>query len=454
MTEFSEATADSADLQDADTARLARWARDTWASLAAMTDPASGLPTDHIGADLEPATRSGYTSPTNIGGLMWSTVAARELGLLRPEECRNRLEPLLARLGIMEHHGESGMFYNWYDDSTGEKLTRLPDGGVVKPFLSTVDNGWLAAGLMLLIAAEPSLAREARHVLDRMRFDVFHDEAAGPAGPGGRLSGGFWDADPGQATRHVSFVADLAPVRHTVHHYDLLDSEHRIASYVGIAHHQLPAKHYAALDAPLRHYRGRAVVPTFGGSMFEALMPVLLVPEAAWAPLTWGRNHADTVALQREFALDEKAYGYWGFSPSARPTGGYAEWGVDPIAWLVDGYPSERDGEVAVTAHASALALMVEPAEAAANLDRIEHDLGAYGRGGFFDAVDVRTGRAAERYLALDQAMVMGSLANVLTRGCLQRWFCTPEVEAVLRPVVEGRRMPVAEHNRPGVAAG
>ncbi len=74
------------------------------------------------------------------------------------------------------------------------------------------------------------------------------------------------------------------------HHYDLLDSEPRIASYVGIAHGQIPPEHYAALDAPLRHYRGRDVVPTFGGSMFEALMPTIFVPEATWAPRHVGRQ--------------------------------------------------------------------------------------------------------------------------------------------------------------------
>ena len=113
-----------------------------------------------------------------------------------------------------------------------------------------------------------------------MDFGVFHDAAAGPDGPGGRLTGGFWVEDPGQPTRRTSFVAGHADVFHTKHHYDLLDSEPRIASYVGIAHGQIPPEHYAALDAPLRHYRGRDVVPTFGGSMFEALMPTIFVPEA------------------------------------------------------------------------------------------------------------------------------------------------------------------------------
>src|SRR6478609_5586797 len=212
---------------------LLRWAADTWRSFEAMTDPDTGLPTDSIAASLDPVTRSGYTSPTNIGGLLWCTVAARDLGLL----------------GAGEVHDESGMFFNWYDDRTGALLRRMPDSGdEIHQFLSSVDNGWLAAGLMVTAAAEPRLATQAHAVLDRMHFGVFHDAAAGPDGPGGRLTGGFWVEDPGEETRRTSFVTGHADVFHTKHHYDLLDSEPRIASYVGIAHGQIPPEHYAALD--------------------------------------------------------------------------------------------------------------------------------------------------------------------------------------------------------------
>ena len=57
-----------------------RWASDTWRSLDALTDPATGLPADHLDAALAPASRSRYTSPTNIGGLLWCTVGARDVG--------------------------------------------------------------------------------------------------------------------------------------------------------------------------------------------------------------------------------------------------------------------------------------------------------------------------------------------------------------------------------------
>src|SRR5665811_1335775 len=70
---------------------IQRWARDTWASLVAMTDPRTGLPADNISGPLRSPKRSGYTSPTNIGGYMWSTVIARELGIISAGQCLARL---------------------------------------------------------------------------------------------------------------------------------------------------------------------------------------------------------------------------------------------------------------------------------------------------------------------------------------------------------------------------
>src|SRR6478735_4891180 len=74
-----------------DTARVRTWASDTWRSLVAMTDAKSGLPADNVKESLDAADRSGYTSPTNIGGYLWSAVVARELGLITAGECTRRL---------------------------------------------------------------------------------------------------------------------------------------------------------------------------------------------------------------------------------------------------------------------------------------------------------------------------------------------------------------------------
>ena len=78
-------------------------------------------------------------------------------------------------------------------------------------------------------------------------------------------------------------------------------------------------------------YNGTLVTPSWGGSMFEALMPPLFLPEERWAPGSWGANHPLTVRAQIHHGLVEAGYGYWGFSPANVPEGGYTEYGVDGI---------------------------------------------------------------------------------------------------------------------------
>jgi hypothetical protein len=204
-------------------------------------------------------------------------------------------------------------------------------------------------------------------------------------------------------------------------------------------------------------YRGMHIVPGWGGSMFEELMPDLFVPESSWAPRSWGLNHPLHVRAQREHGLVEAGYGFWGFSPSSDPFANYREYGVDQLGLNPDGYFSDRErtnydagfgdcragtnpnptyGDGVVTPHASFLALMHEPTQAFANLTGIEDELKAYGAGGFFDAVAVRSGTIARRYLSLDQAMVMGTIGNVLADNVIRRAFSTSDVERVIRPVI------------------
>ena len=336
---------------DIDRSTIQRWARDTWASMVALTDPHTGLPADNISGPLKSPTRSGYTSPTNIGGYLWSTVIARELGIISAGECRRRLTQTLTTMSRLKHHEPSGMFYNWYDEANGDVVTVWPeDGSKIYPFLSSVDNGWFAAALMTVRNAEPAVARLANDLLSKMNFVMYYDKNARPGIAAGLLHGGFYDAKPAVATTVGNYLHNGPDVYYTLNHYDIHVTEPRIASYIGIAHGQIPPAHYFATQRVFpdscdwswleqkpvgKHrtyfgidvfegaftYRGMHIVPSWGGDMFEALMPDIFVPEASWAQRSWGINHALTVRAQREFGMDDDKYGYWGFSPASRPGG-------------------------------------------------------------------------------------------------------------------------------------
>ena len=198
--------------------------------------------------------------------------------------------------------------------------------------------------------------------------------------------------------------------------------------------------------------------------MFEALMLALIVPEEEWGQDSWAINHPLYVQAQIEHGLEEAQYGYWGFSPSNNPVGGYREFGVDPIGMEPNGYTSdlerttvdygfadpsgtgycrepqplpEQYGQGVVTPHASFLALEFAPDAALENLANLQQDFESYSWGGFFDAINVSNGDVSEYYLALDQGMIMAAIGNALRNDRLQHYFTHGEVQNVLAPIIE-----------------
>jgi len=469
----------------ADRALVGRWARDTWRGLVAMTDETTGLPADNIGSSVTNPVRSKYTSPTNIGGYLWSTVVARHLGIISPQESLRRITQTLTTLSKVDHHEPSGMYFNWYDESTGEVRYVDPDGTKpITPFVSSVDNGWLACALMVVRNAEPQARALADSLLNKMNFAYYYNPAARP---GGLMRGGFFETPPPDEETDKGNHAGTGPdVYYRKFHYDTCNTEARIAGYIGFALGQVPHTQYFAtyrtfpdscdwswveqkpkgvhrtylgLDVfeGTYSYRGMRLVPSWGGDMFESLMPDLFVPESTWAPRSWGLNHPLTVRAQIEHGLEEAKYGYWGFSPASNPKGGYSVYGVEAIGMDPGGYPSDLEatnydagfegcregtnpnpayGDGVVTPHAAFLAMQYAPGQAIDNLRRIETNLHAYGAGGFYDSVAVKSGLIAQRYLALDQAMVMGAIGNVFAHDVIRRNFASRTVERRIRPLI------------------
>jgi hypothetical protein len=446
-----------------DRGTLKRYAEATWQSFAAMTDERSGLPPDIYGVD---GTSSVQTSTTNIGAYMWSAVAAERLEIISHRELVRRLDRTITSLEHMERH-ESGQFFNWYNHRSGAKLeTWPPTGGHLDNWLSSVDNGWLATGLRVVENSVPELSRRAGALYDSMDFGFYYRPVEN------RI---MFHYLPG-AENPVACC------------YDTYVSESRIASYIGVAKGEIPpqvifgtwrsfgdscdfawteTKPYGfrrtyfgvdVFDGALP-YNDTLVTPSWGGSMFEALMPSLFVPEERWAPGSWGANHPLTVDAQIHHGLAEAQYGYWGFSPSNVPEGGYSVFGVDGIGSDSGGYPSNEQGTTidhgwpgcregqpdpppeaytngVVTPHAAFLGLRYRPHAAVQNLRRLERDFPIYTRLGFLDSVNVDSGRVSSSYLSLDQGMIMAALGNALGQDVLRRAFATSDFERAVRPVI------------------
>ena len=144
-------------------------------------------------------------------------------------------------------------------------------------------------------------------------------------------------------------------------------------------------------------------------------------------------------------------YGYWGFSPSCSPEGGYQTYGVNATGAQKDGYRTfevlsdagakgVRDAgparEGVVTPHASFLALRYAPAEAMANLRALDAAFPIFGPSGFRDSVNVTTGEVSPCVLSLDQGMILAAIANALADDTLRRTFCAGAIEATIRPLI------------------
>ena len=448
----------------ADDATLERYAAGTWASFEAMTDAATGLPTDQLLAD---GTRVPQTSTTNIGAYMWSAVAAERLGLIGRRELVTRLDRTLTTLERMERYGDTGQFYNWYDHRTGAKLEVWPPSGEkLTPILSSVDNAWLAVGLRIVRNAVPQLAGRAGALYDSMNF------------------GFYYRPEENRILFHYAPSTGDAPCC-----YDTIVSESRIAYYVGIEKGDLPSSVYygpwrtfpdtCAFDGQetrpsgfTRTYEGRSVyegtypynatraVPSWSGSMFEALMPTLFVPEEEWGPGSWAANHPITVDAQIDHGLNVAGYDTWGFSFANNPAGGYRGYGVDALGMDAGGAASNNDDTLVdrgfdhpdcprpatpdppqseythgvVSPHATFLGLRYRPRETMAALAELEP--ATWTGLGFYDSVDVQTDEPSKAYLSLDQGMIMGALGNALGHDVLRKAFATRDLERATRPVV------------------
>src|SRR3954451_12655334 len=444
---------------------LREYARGTWASFVAMTDEKSGLPTDALKAD---GTKDVKTSTTNIGAYMWSAVVARRLNIISEREVRQRLSRTLDTLSHMDR-SLGGQYWNWYDIRTAAKIEPSPQ---LDNWLSSVDNGWLAVGLKVVANSVPKLHKQAQALYDSMDFGV------------------YYVPERNLVRFHIDPSMPTDPGRSPCC-YDTAVSESRIVDYVGITNGQLPPKAYFQRWRTFPNgcdwgwqetrpvgttktyygvnvfegaypYRGSLVVPSWGGSMFEALMPSLFVPEETWAPRSWGVNHPLTVRAQILHGLLDAGYGYWGFSPANIPEGGYDVYGVDAIGLnpdgnpsnedktLVDhGYPGCPDGRPAqpdpppvaytngvVTPHAAFLALRYDEQAAREDLARLASIRGMYGKWGFRDSVNVQTKQTSDYYLSLDQGMIMGALGNAIGHDVLRRAFADKALERAVRPVI------------------
>ncbi|WP_417473195.1 GH36-type glycosyl hydrolase domain-containing protein [Luteimonas mephitis] len=220
-------------------------------------------------------------------------------------------------------------------------------------------------------------------------------------------------------------------------YYDLLASEARLCSFIGIARGQLPQDAWFALGRLLTDVDGDPALLSWSGSMFEYLMPQLVMPSYEGSLLD--QTAKATVARQIEYGHQRDVP--WGMSESgyntvdARMNYQYRAFGVPGL-----GLRRGLAQDLVIAPYASMMALMVAPADACRNLQRMAHE-GFSGRYGMYEAIDytpARLPRGQSRalvrsFMAHHQGMGLLALDYLLHNQPMQRRFLAdPEFQATV----------------------
>lgn len=242
-------------------------------------------------------------------------------------------------------------------------------------------------------------------------------------------------------TRHLLAVGyNVDAFRRDTSYYDLLASEARLACFVGIAQGQLPQQSWFALGRLLTSSGGAPILVSWSGSMFEYLMPMLVMPSYEGTLL----DQTCRSAVARQIAYGQQRGLPWGVSESGYNTVD-ANLNYQYHAFGVPGLGLKRGlaEDSVVAPYASALALMVAPEAACANMQRLSNE-GLEGRYGFYEAVDYTPSRLpnnepsaasviVQSFMAHHQGMSLLALAYLLLdRPMQKRFIADPQLQATL----------------------
>jgi cyclic beta-1,2-glucan synthetase len=328
------------------------------------------------------------------------------------------------------------------DDERGQRLQTLAAGlrdacarSGTDPLDDTGDIAfWCRAvldGMETLDAGRPAsddalraIARRATALADGMRFDFLYDRRRRIFAIGFRLA----DAE-GPGRLDGSF-------------YDLLASEARLASFVAIAKGDIPQHHWFHLGRLVTGVTGRATLMSWGGTMFEYLMPLLLMRNFPGTLL----DQSCRSCVRRQIEYGRQRGVPWGISESAyafTDRAGHYQYRAFGVPGL--GLRRGLADDLVLAPYATALASLVSPAAAAENFERLAHE-GLDGRFGFYEALDCRPRdrttaerngtsgeprRVVRAFFAHHQGMSLVALANVVCQDSfVTRFHADPRVQA------------------------
>ena len=375
------------------------------------------LPPDNF-QESPPVGLAGRTSPTNIGMCLLSSLSAVKLGIAEETTATELISNILTTLEGMKKW--RGHILNWY--STADLSPLYPE------YVSTVDSGNLAACLIVLREGlfelgNKALAERASALYEAMNFTALYDK-----------------------NRNLFCIGiDTETGKSGDSRYDLMSSEARLTAYIAIAKGEIPRRHWRHLSRALVEKDGYRGMVSWTGTMFEYLMPELILPlyrDSLFYETAHFCLHAQksrTFSTGKPWGISESAF----FSLDPSLDYRYKAHGCASLA-LKRG----QDSDLVVSPYSSFLALSIAPDDAIGNLKLLEkHNM--RGRFGFWEAIDFTPGRCADEngavvrcVMAHHVGMSICATANYLCGGYLRSLFMNVPSMAAFSVLLQ-ERVPV-----------
>jgi cyclic beta-1,2-glucan synthetase len=232
-------------------------------------------------------------------------------------------------------------------------------------------------------------------------------------------------------------------------YYDLLASESRLASFFAIAKGDVPLEHWFRLGRQMARVRGGSALVSWTATMFEYLMPVLVMRRFEDSLLD--RTYEGVLARQQQYAAHREVP--WGISEAgyhARDLQFNYQYGPFGVPGL--GLKRGLSDDLVVSPYSSMLAAMIDPSAALRNLERLEK-LGMLSRRGFYESIDYTLERlpagqsnfVLRSYMAHHQGMSLVAIDNALNDGIMQERFHSDPLVRSSELLLQ-ERVPVETH--------
>jgi hypothetical protein len=474
-----------------------------------------------------------YSSGTDVGFYLDSIVAARDLGIISSAVADTDAINLLTTLTswqLIPGDNWNGFPYRWYSTVTGQAtanecgpplsggVSGLPSRENEAGFVSSVDDAWYAQSLAVAANAFPGLTLPSgidgfSTLLNLMNWNKLYDVDPTTSSASANQMYIGWNIEVAASCGNNCPINTSIPAAT----YNLYYAGTRIIDDVAVSALGANAVPAAVLNGTFRtpptSQSGQAqtalipsssappancskpkypilqlsqvcegyyqfkdgknsinFVPTYGGSMFQALAPNLVVPEQSWAPNSLGANNLNTATVQQDYATDSPTatirppdysratkkyvltglgYPVWGIAPATDPDvangTNYQQFGAPAAAVKPD--LAGQIPDFAVAPYASFLALPVDPQAAYGNIEALSSLYPALmGTDGFYDAIDLSnsaphvSGQIVDRYTGVNEGSVLMSIDDTVDAnydgsgmGELQYWFARASTPGALR---------------------